>query len=357
MSRSYRFVIPHCAALLLIHVCSHELVANALDLDLEEPERERERQTQTKLELWSRGAYELDNIGISVQAANDHHPSFFQKAIHAAKYVRYGSSARRDILRNLNDPDCESTGYCDSSNPLRFRGGSTTTSTTSASEVEIQVEITDEQKLRRKIKKLGVRFGPEFLNAIAQNEADHLSDCQKSCELFYCASGPNTQTSNDTITEGTTNTAETNTAKTTIKSYSMGAVPPEDFAESFGFPLDVIKVTQPTGPPLFSPHESVSVIQTAESEGIEQNEFKSGKYQLAGDWLTNLPQTLAWFNKRLETTFFPLISELFPEVVSGVEVLRAHSVSLLKYNASHPRTDVHIDNGILAMTLAMTPMG
>jgi len=36
--------------------------------------------------------------------------------------------------------------------------------------------------------------------------------------------------------------------------------------------------------------------------------------------------------------------------------LRAHSVSLLKYNSSHPRTDVHVDNGILAMTLAMTPM-
>jgi len=30
-------------------------------------------------------------------------------------------------------------------------------------------------------------------------------------------------------------------------------------------------------------------------------------------------------------------------------------VSLLKYNHTHPRTDVHIDNGILAMTLAMTP--
>jgi len=41
--------------------------------------------------------------------------------------------------------------------------------------------------------------------------------------------------------------------------------------------------------------------------------------------------------------------------VSSPSVLRAHSVSLLKYNTSHPRTDVHVDNGILAMTLAMTP--
>jgi hypothetical protein len=49
------------------------------------------------------------------------------------------------------------------------------------------------------------------------------------------------------------------------------------------------------------------------------------------------------------------LAHLFPEIVTGPSVLRAHSVSLLKYNSSHPRTDVHIDNGILAMTLAMTP--
>lgn len=66
--------------------------------------------------------------------------------------------------------------------------------------------------------------------------------------------------------------------------------------------------------------------------------------------------TREWFNSRLETTFFPLLAHLFPEVISSLSVIRAHSVSLLKYNSSHPRTDVHIDNGILAMTLAMTPV-
>jgi len=58
----------------------------------------------------------------------------------------------------------------------------------------------------------------------------------------------------------------------------------------------------------------------------------------------------------LESTFFPLLTRLFPEIISSPDVLRAHSVSLLKYNSSHPRTDVHVDNGILAMTIAMTPM-
>ena len=30
---------------------------------------------------------------------------------------------------------------------------------------------------------------------------------------------------------------------------------------------------------------------------------------------------------------------------------------MLKYNATHPRTDVHIDNGVLALTLALSPIG
>jgi tetratricopeptide (TPR) repeat protein len=77
--------------------------------------------------------------------------------------------------------------------------------------------------------------------------------------------------------------------------------------------------------------------------------------QHSGDWLDNLPKTREWFNQRLQTTFFPLLTHLFPEIVSSPSILRAHAVSLLKYNATHPRTDVHIDNGILAMTLAMTP--
>ena len=68
-----------------------------------------------------------------------------------------------------------------------------------------------------------------------------------------------------------------------------------------------------------------------------------------------MPRSLAWFNRRLESKIFPTIAGLFPEVVSDASVLRAHSVAILKYNASHPRTDVHVDDGILAMTLALSP--
>jgi hypothetical protein len=118
--------------------------------------------------------------------------------------------------------------------------------------------------------------------------------------------------------------------------------------------LDIIKVTETA--PLFSATEAAKVIANAEAEDVDKNEFKSGKYQLAGDWLENLPSTRSWFNEQLEKTLFPILAHLFPEIISSASVIRAHSVSLLKYNASHPRTDVHIDNGILAMTLAMTPL-
>ena len=126
-----------------------------------------------------------------------------------------------------------------------------------------------------------------------------------------------------------------------------------DLWSSGRYPLDIIKVTETT--PLFPATEAAQVIANAEAEDVDKNEFQSGKYQLAGDWLVNLPMTREWFNSRLESTFFPLLAHLFPEVISSQSVIRAHSVSLLKYNSSHPRTDVHIDNGILAMTLAMTP--
>ena len=47
------------------------------------------------------------------------------------------------------------------------------------------------------------------------------------------------------------------------------------------FPLDLIKVTE--GTPLFSAEESAKVIQRAEEEGVDKNEYKSGKYKLGGE--------------------------------------------------------------------------
>jgi len=266
-----------------------------------EPKVDDPLSNDLKLHFWSRGAFDLEN-GIAVQ-----------------DFLRLGpvSQVRQASLNHLMAPDCDVNGYCS------LRGGSLATEDA-------------------RIEELGFKLGPEFLEAIERNKMEHQEDCKQSCELFYCADQSQPLIAFDELLR-----------ETEIKSYSMGSVPPEDFADSFGFPLDIIKVTEKH--PLFSAEEVADVITNALAEGVDQNEFQSGKYQLAGDWLENLPKTREWFNSRLESTLFPLLAHLFPEVISSPSVIRAHSVSLLKYNSSHPRTDVHIDNGVLAMTLAMTP--
>ena len=172
----------------------------------------------------------------------------------------------------------------------------------------------------------------EFAEALRENEREHLKDCAKSCEKFYCGAAPSKPWQ--------------------TRSISMGSVPPEDFAQEFAFPLDLIKVTER---PIVSPQEAAKAIALAREENVDINEYTSGKYKLGGDWLAKMDTTRAWFNTQLETNIFPAIAASFPEVVTNVSTLRAHSVAMLKYNSTHPRTDVHIDNGVLALTLALSP--
>ena len=206
---------------------------------------------------------------------------------------------------------------------IRLRGGADGCAATSCEPVSVNLDA------------LRAELGSEFSAALDQNEADHQADCEESCRHFYCG-------------EGGTLPAEA----LAMRSYSMGSVPPEDFAEDFKFPLDLIQVTANR---LIEPAEAEEAVALAVSEGLHSNEYTSGKYKLGGDWVKKLPKTLAWFNRQLERKVFPLLAATFPEIVSSAAVLRAHSVAIPKYNTSHPRTDVHVDDGILAMTLALSP--
>lgn len=265
-----------------------------------------------RIDVWLRGAFTFDYAS-DADAATDQ--------------FRHGPirEVRRKIIyqNNMENGCSSSTGQSCFDSMLGIRGGGGST------------------RLEQQIEELGRKYGQPFLSAIDQNKIEHDADCKMSCEMFYCAAADET-------------TKEWKSENTSFKSYSFGAVPPEDFSEEFRFPLDLIKVTQ--GEPLFSAEESARVIKQAEEEGVDKNEYQSGKYKLGGDWLVNLPRTRDWFNYQLEHSLFPLLHHLFPEIIRSPSVLRAHSVSLLKYNSTHPRTDVHIDNGILAMTLAMSPM-
>ena len=55
----------------------------------------------------------------------------------------------------------------------------------------------------------------------------------------------------------------------------------DQYTLQHSFPLDLIKVTE--GKPLFSAEESATVIQQAETEGVDKNEYESGKYRLGGE--------------------------------------------------------------------------
>jgi hypothetical protein len=146
------------------------------------------------LELWSRGAFDLDYD--------------FQNNRIMRSLVRSGpvSYVRREVLAHRNSQNCDLNGYC------RFRGGSQDDSSGDY-----------EKHISQKIDELGARFGPEFQEAIEKNKVEHAEDCEKSCEIYYCADPSKPLVPLDTLMK-----------ETTIKAYSMGSVPPEDFAESFG---------------------------------------------------------------------------------------------------------------------------
>jgi hypothetical protein len=151
------------------------------------------------LELWSRGAFDIDTSDSASMAVQRMNP---------VSYVR------RDVLQNRDDPNCDMNGYCALAN--RFRGGSQDLTTSS---------ITDQERIEKKIQDLGQQFGQEFLDAIERNKREHAEDCKLSCELYYCASP---------IPDTPLIPLDQLLDQTSMKSYSMGPVPPEDFAESFG---------------------------------------------------------------------------------------------------------------------------
>jgi hypothetical protein len=154
-----------------------------------------------RLELWSRGWFDIEEENAKRLLESN----FLSQAARMAPV----SYVRRDILGLRDSAYCDMTGFC---SPLDIRGGSQ----------NIPV-VNDEEQMAQKIKDLGSRLGQHFLDAIERNIKEHEEDCRKSCEIYYCAS-PDTplQTLDELIGE------------TTIKPYSMGPAPPEDFAESFG---------------------------------------------------------------------------------------------------------------------------
>jgi hypothetical protein len=142
-----------------------------------------------RLHLWSRGEFNLD-----VTEKDEY--------LDLLPFRRSGpiSEVRNSVLRHQKSPNCDSNGYCWD----QIRGGSQS--------------VDYNKEMESKIQELGAHFGADFLAAIEQNKRDHKEDCKKSCEIYYCVAA------NTPIVP-----MEDILGQTTIKSYSMGPVPPEDF--------------------------------------------------------------------------------------------------------------------------------
>ena len=67
---------------------------------------------------------------------------------------------------------------------------------------------------------LKLKFGEDFTAALKLNEVEHRRDCDKSCEKFYCGDGVGEE-------------GKKRGGGLEYDSYSMGTVPPEDFANEF----------------------------------------------------------------------------------------------------------------------------
>jgi len=167
---------------------------------------------------------------------------------------------------------------------------------------------------------------------LRKNVDDHDVECARSCQSFFC--GPAAPFDVPALT-----------------SYSMGPVPSNDLPTAFEGEEQIF-VTQSA---LFTSEECDWVVATTEREGLGLPTSKSGKYQIGKAWIKDMPSVLEWFNRALESKLFPTLAKLFPHVVSDSRLLRAHSVAVLKYNASHPQTDLHVDDALLAFTVALSP--
>ena len=148
-----------------------------------------------KTPLWQRAVNALPKrlSTLTLTEQRDRMP-LWQRGIHALpENVDVGTYARHARLLPI----------------LRHRGGA------DCSEQGCDVGKVDYGALTRKL-------GPDFAEALRENEREHMKDCAKSCEKFYCGAAPSKPWQ--------------------TRSISMGSVPPEDFAQEFAFPLDLIKV-------------------------------------------------------------------------------------------------------------------
>jgi len=142
---------------------------------------------------------------------------------------------------------------------------------------------------------------------------------------------------------------------TDFNSYAMEDWVLPDFDDVF----DHKKLLHVSKGAVFSEEECAEVVAMAEAYFAERGgwtQLPSGRYQIDGFWIKDVPPVKAWFDARLKTTLFPTLVALYPEFVDDVAHLCMDSAYVFKYNPeTGGQSDIHTDSGCLTFTIALNP--
>ena len=114
---------------------------------------------------------------------------------------------------------------------------------------------------------------------------------------------------------------------------------------------------QVTTRPFLSKEQCDTIVAIAEGYVQENGQWTtlpSGRFQIAGSWIKDIPPLTDYFNHLLKTKFFPALAKLFPHVVTDPSLLYIQSAYIFKYTPeSGEKTDTHIDSSLLSFTILL----
>ncbi|GFH52410.1 hypothetical protein CTEN210_08886 [Chaetoceros tenuissimus] len=135
--------------------------------------------------------------------------------------------------------------------------------------------------------------------------------------------------------------------------YNVGSFVLPDFNKEFRSKGDAL--IQVTSSPLLTNEECDNIINLAEEhfQG-DWSKLPSGRFEICGSWIKDIPSVKESFNTLLREKLFPSLAHLFPDVVKDVSDLRIQSAYLFKYTPeSGEKTDMHMDSSLLSFTILL----
>lgn len=109
-----------------------------------------------------------------------------------------------------------------------------------------------------------------------------------------------------------------------VRHNARGSIP--DFESTLGNTIFVSRE------PFFPTEECQRVIANVEEHMRDGwTHLSTGRFQINGDWIRNIPGIKKWLEKQCEEKIFPTLKELFPEFVDDTSALCIDSAYIFKY--------------------------